>query len=182
MKELNAACVRQMCIVSDLYIHHAIREIPNATYNHHVMHTCKNLRENKQVVKVIWHKGTSPLQTNGSIVFSRWWCQWQIWLNLCFLWPTRVHIPNGKSIGSAVFTARRSYASAVLLVLILSVWLSIHLSVCHTRSLWLIQRTYRRYFYTTWKGNPSIFSDAKNLDEIPIGSPPTGAPNRCGVR
>jgi len=46
MKELNAACVRQMCIVSDLYIHHAIREIPNATYNHHEMHTCKNLREN----------------------------------------------------------------------------------------------------------------------------------------
>jgi len=23
--------------------------------------------------------------------------------------------------------------------------------------LWLIQRTYRRYFYTTWKGNPSSF-------------------------
>jgi len=29
------------------------------------------------------------------------------------------------------------------------------LSVCHTHALWLIQRTYRRYFYTTWKGNPS---------------------------
>ena len=27
---------------------------------------------------------------------------WQIRLNLCFLWPTRVHNPNGKSIGSAV--------------------------------------------------------------------------------
>jgi len=23
--------------------------------------------------------------------------------------------------------------------------------------LWLIQRTYRRHFYTIWKGNPSIF-------------------------
>jgi len=50
-----------------------------------------------------------------------------------------------------VFTARRSYASAVLEVVILSACLS----VCHTRALWLIQRTYRRYFYTTWKGNPS---------------------------
>jgi len=27
---------------------------------------------------------------------------WHI-LNLCFLWPTRVHNPNGKLIGSAVF-------------------------------------------------------------------------------
>ena len=46
-----------------------------------------------------------------------------------------------------VFAARRSYASAVLGVVILS--------VCHTRALWLIERTYRRHFYTTWKGNPS---------------------------
>jgi len=45
-----------------------------------------------------------------------------------------------------VFAARRSYASTVLGVLILS--------VCHTRALLLIQRTYRWYFYTTWKGNP----------------------------
>jgi len=51
------------------------------------------------------------------------------------------------------FTARRSYASAVLGVVILSVCLS----VCHTRDLWLIQRTYRWYFYTAWKGNPSSF-------------------------
>jgi len=34
---------------------------------------------------------------------------------------------------------------------------SIRLSVCHTRALWLMQRTYRRYFYTTWKGSPSSF-------------------------
>jgi len=32
---------------------------------------------------------------------------------------------------------------------------SVRLSVCHTRTFWLIQRTYRRYFYTTWEGNPS---------------------------
>jgi len=31
------------------------------------------------------------------------------------------------------------------------------MSVCHTRALWLIQRTYRRYIYTTWKGSPSSF-------------------------
>jgi len=35
--------------------------------------------------------------------------------------------------------------------------LSVRLPVCHTRALWLIQRTYRRYFYTTRKGNPSSF-------------------------
>ena len=46
-----------------------------------------------------------------------------------------------------VFTARRSYASAVLGVVILS--------VCHTRALWLIQRIYWQCFYTTWKDNPS---------------------------
>jgi len=46
-----------------------------------------------------------------------------------------------------VFAAQRSYASTVLGVVILS--------VCHTHAFWLIQRTYRRYFYTTWKRNPS---------------------------
>ena len=57
-----------------------------------------------------------------------------------------------------VFTARRSYASAVLgVVIILSVRPTVGLSVCHTCALWLIQRTCRRYFYTTWKGNPSSF-------------------------
>jgi len=70
------------------------------------------------VVKVIWHKVASPPQTDGSIVFAMWrqwalrqWAfpwghtgaTWRIRLNLCLLRPTstRVHIPNGKSIGSA---------------------------------------------------------------------------------
>ena len=48
-------------------------------------------------------------------------------------------------------TARCSYGSAVLGVVILFV----RPSVRHTCALWLIQRTYRRYFYTTQKGNPS---------------------------
>jgi len=51
------------------------------------------------------------------------------------------------------FLPRDAAASAVLEVVILSVCPS----VCHTRALWLIQRTYRRYFYTTWKDNPSSF-------------------------
>ena len=37
----------------------------------------------------------------------------------------------------------------------LSVCLSVHQSV--TRALWLIQRTYLRYFYTIWKSNCSSF-------------------------
>jgi len=45
-----------------------------------------------------------------------------------------------------VFTARLSYAGAVLGVVILSVRPSVGPSVCHTRALWLIQRTYVRYF------------------------------------
>jgi len=57
------------------------------------------------------------------------------------------------SMKRLIFTARRSYACAVLGVVILSVCPS----VCHTRALWLIQRTYQRYFYTTWKCNPSSF-------------------------
>jgi len=62
----------------------------------------------KQVVKVIWHKTPSRPQTDGSIVFSRWrqyalpcvyiGATWRIRLNLCFIRPTRVHNPNGKSI------------------------------------------------------------------------------------
>ena len=51
--------------------------------------------------------------------------------NKWFPGSTQVHNPNGISIGSAVFTARRSYASAVLGVVILSV----RLSVCHTHAL-----------------------------------------------
>jgi len=65
------------------------------------------------VVKVIWHKATSPLQPDGSIVFARWrqcalpsghiGAKWRIRLNLCFFLLTQVHNPNSKSIGSAVF-------------------------------------------------------------------------------
>ena len=64
------------------------------------------------MVKVLWHKIASPPQMDGSITFARWYqCAlprghigatcW-IRLNLCYLRLTRVHNPNGKSIGSAV--------------------------------------------------------------------------------
>ena len=59
---------------------------------------------------------------------------------------------HGYCTWMIIITARRNYASAVLGVVILSVCPS----VCHTRALWLIQRTYRRYFYTKWKGSPSF--------------------------
>ena len=54
-----------------------------------------------------WAEGST-----SSVVFARWrqcahvrghiGTTWRIRLNLCFLWPTRVHNPNGKSIGLAV--------------------------------------------------------------------------------
>jgi len=69
-----------------------------------------------------------------------------------------------------IFTARRSYASAVMGVVILSVCLS----VCHTRALRLIERTYRRYFYTTWKGNPSSFLTPKISAKFRRGHPQRG--------
>jgi len=43
-----------------------------------------------------------------------------------------------------------------------SVCPSVRPSVRHTRALWLIQRTYWRCFYTTWKGNPSSFLPANS--------------------
>jgi len=57
----------------------------------------------------------------------------------------------------AVFLPRDAMLARVLGVAILSVRPSVRLSVWHTRVLWLIQRTYWRYLYTTWKGNPSSF-------------------------
>jgi len=75
-----------------------------------------------------------------------------------------------------IFTGRRSYASAVLGVVILSVCPS----VCHTGALWLIHRTYRRYFYTIWKGNPStvVFwcqKSWRNSNGVTVGT------RRCSI-
>jgi len=69
-----------------------------------------------------------------------------------------------------IFTTRRSHDSADFRVVILSV----RLSVCHTRALWLIQRNYRRYFYTTWKSNPSSFLMPKISAKFQWGHPRWG--------
>jgi len=80
-----------------------------------------------------------------------------VWRSAAMLITSTVEncIQHLGRVEEMVFAAWRSYASAVLGVVILSVCLSVRLSICHTRALWLIQRTYRRYFYTTWKGSPS---------------------------
>jgi len=78
--------------------------------------------QTNQVVKVIWHKATSPPQMDSSIVFATlcqctfpwghigttWWIRW----NMQFLQSTWAHNPNSKSIGPAVFaqlTAESAY-------------------------------------------------------------------------
>jgi len=66
--------------------------------------------------------------------------------------------PEQPSSGSIyaltlIFTARSSYANAVLGIVILSVCPS----VCHTYALWRNERTYCRYFDTAWKDNHSSF-------------------------
>jgi len=84
------------------------------SYSVAIGHICVVLRccPIRKVVKVIWHKTASPPQMDGLIILSRWrqcafayghiGATWWIRWNLCFLQPTRVHNPNGKSIGSAI--------------------------------------------------------------------------------
>ena len=87
----------------------------------------------QQMVKVIWHKAALLQQTDGSVVFALPWGHigatwrtrliplaspspqptWQIRLNLCFLQPARVHNPNGKSIGSAIFAQLTAVSSGM---------------------------------------------------------------------
>jgi len=75
---------------------------------------------------------------------------------------------------------RASYASAVLGVLILSVRLSVCLSVYHTRALWLIQRTDRRYFYTARKGNHCSFLMPNISAKFQRGHPQRGRQRELG--
>jgi len=69
---------------------------------------------------------------------------------------------------------RASYANAVLGVVILSVHPSHACFVTNPKNL-------PATFLYHMKGQSFSFSDAKDLGEIPTGSPPTGAPNRGGV-
>ena len=57
----------------------------------------------QQVVKLIWHKAASPPLMDGSVVFANQVAPMCTPSNTCLLGPSRVHIPNGISIGSAVF-------------------------------------------------------------------------------
>jgi len=63
------------------------------------------------VVKVIWQQAASQPHMDGSMVFARW-RQCPAPPNICLLESTRVQIPSGISIGSAVFagfTVERPY-------------------------------------------------------------------------
>jgi len=83
----------------------------------------------------------------------------------------------------SVFTMRRSYASAVLGVVILSIRLSVRLSVCLSHACIVTNPTnLPAIFLYRMKGQSFQFSDAKHLGEIPTGSAPMEAPNRGGVR
>jgi len=57
---------------------------------------------NNKWSKYFGKKAASLLHMDGSIVFARW-RQCAPPCNTCFLESTRVHNPNGISIGSAVF-------------------------------------------------------------------------------
>ena len=58
------------------------------------------------MVFATWHQWSHPCGHIGTT--------WQIWFNLCFLQPTRVHFQNGKLIGSAVFAAQGRVSSGIL--------------------------------------------------------------------
>jgi len=73
-------------------------------------------------------------------------------------------------------TARRSYASAALGVVILSVCPSV------TRVLCDYAKNLTAIFLDHMTGHSLCFPDAKEMGEITMGSPPTGAPNTGGVR
>jgi len=77
-----------------------------------------------------------------------------------------------------IFTARRSYASAVLGVVILSA----RPSVCLSHAFFVTNpKNLPAIFLYHMKGRSFLFSHAKGLGEIPTGSHSTGAPNRGGV-
>ena len=73
---------------------------------------------------------------------------------MCWEFFTKWSVFTARAMLSAV-GSRNSVCPSVCL----SVRPFVHPSVRHTRALWLIQRTYRRYFYTTGKGNPLVKCD-----------------------
>ena len=68
----------------------------------------------KQATKVIWHQAASPPHMAGSIVFASWrQCAPHV-IHVMLPWPTRLHIPNDTSIGSAAFAQLRAKSSYIL--------------------------------------------------------------------
>jgi len=83
-------------------------------------------------------------QISSSVSVINFWRSTAIYSTL-FTSTVEICIQQLGRVEEMVFTARRSYASAVLGIVILSVCPSVRLFVCHMRALWLIQRTYRRH-------------------------------------
>jgi len=91
------------------------------------------------------------------------------WSPSCFataarrLFHCKIHVGGRPSVlyslVSSHFTARSSYASAVLGIIILSV----HPSVHHTRASWRNETTYSWNFDTLWKNNQSSFMTPKKV-------------------
>jgi len=77
------------------------------------------------------------------------------------------------------FTARRSYASAVLGVVILSVRLSVCLSLSHVCFV-TNPKNLSAIFLYHMKGQSLCFSGAKDLGEIPTGSSQRGRQIQVG--
>jgi len=77
----------------------------------------------------------------------------------------------------SVFTARRSYASAVLGVVILSVCLSVRSSFRLSHACFVTNpKNLPAIFYTTWKGILLVFWCQRSRQNS-NGVTPTGAPN-----
>jgi len=107
-----------------------------------------------------------------SVSFTRWHCSLTWTLLCCCLWNIllthnvygAVTVAGGKQAVLAAFSRQSWLPSCSLTIflrlfwqrsrgMMIQVYLSVRPSV--TRVLWLIQRTYRQYFYTRWNGNHS---------------------------
>jgi len=107
-KQTGAACITSHCVNHCWLLTQLLPSTSGyqqTSRNTLIMTTvCYTLRlhPEQQVVKVIWHKTTSPPHMDDSIVFARWrqcafpcrniGATWRIRLNLCFLWPTLFHL------------------------------------------------------------------------------------------
>jgi len=59
-------------------------------------------------------------------------------------------------------------------------WYMLSLCVCLSVTSWHCTKMAKRRFMQQYHAITQRFSDAKDLGEIPMGSPPTGAPKEVG--